>query len=101
MIPERQINSRLQRNEPENSLSPSQHPHHGLKDIQRMRETPKNRILASLFLELLFESNEEFLTLCNQINQIMRESRDHRARAFSPEAILIGLVLFIGACEFD
>ncbi len=84
-----------------NPLDEHSHPQHGWKEIQTLRDLPKNKRLAILFLELLFESRAQFEALCIKMNQSMRESRDNRTRLFSPEEILIGLGLLIGACEFD
>lgn len=74
----------------------------GLKDVKTFLEAnPRNRIFASLFLEMMFKDKDHVKDMVSKMNISIREARDSKVKFFSAEEFLIGLGLIIGAAEFD
>jgi len=73
----------------------------GWKDYKQLEEKPKNIVLASLFLDLMFKDKDAVKEMVAKMNHEIERTRDAKVKLFSPEEFLVGLGLIIGAAEFD
>ena len=72
----------------------------GWKEIINLKSTPKNQILARLYLDLMFHDTDDLKSLVRQMNSTIKSTRDSRAKLFSPEEFIVGIGLLIGAAAF-
>ena len=73
----------------------------GLKNIETIKKQPKNMILASLFLELMFQDRESIKESVRRMNFHIQAERKSKVKTFSAEEFLTCIGLLIGSCQFE
>ena len=73
----------------------------GWRDESTLMSQPKNRVLAYLFLELLFKDRASLKAAVAKMNEKIKSQREARVKVFSPQEFLICLGLLIGSADFE
>jgi len=73
----------------------------GWRDESTLMSQPKNRVLAYLFLELLFRDRASLKAAVAKMNEKIRSQREAKVKVFSPQEFLICIGLLIGSAEFE